>query len=398
MKKEISMMKSTKKAIPFMLALLLAASAVLTGCAKGGLQGTVRETLVANADGSYVPPENTDYDEPESSSEANTPVTPTQAPTQKPTATPEPEPEITVEVVRASNRNYSGYTVAKVRSAYSSSELHQPDGTDNSAKMACDGNEITSWQEGVDGYGEGEELRFVLDTEYSIRYICIKTGNWRTPQIYSENTRPKELSFWLDNDCYTVTIPDGQVEYCIDFGGYVKASEVSIIIESVYKNAQWDDTCISEVTIYAGSGSSSDSGSSQSASSQGGASSNSAGSSGGTYGGLRFSESDYENGYKDEQLVPVSSGHELFLTFNSGGKAGVAYEGGKEYVLTNSQFKTAMYEIYARHGMLFNDSSVQSYFDGCSWYYGYIKESNFKDSYLSDIEKNNVKVLEDASK
>ena len=81
MKKEISMMKSTNKASPFMLALLLAASAVLTGCAKGGLQGTVRETLVANADGSYVPPENTDYNEPESSSEANTPVTPTQAPT-----------------------------------------------------------------------------------------------------------------------------------------------------------------------------------------------------------------------------------------------------------------------------------------------------------------------------
>ena len=66
--------------------------------------------------------------------------------------------------------------------------------------------------------------------------------------------------------------------------------------------------------------------------------------------------------------------------------------------LSNRELYLARNEIYARHGMLFNDSSVQSYFDGCSWYYGYIKENSFKDSYLSDIEKNNVKVLEDASK
>ncbi len=58
--------------------------------------------------------------------------------------------------------------------------------------------------------------------------------------------------------------------------------------------------------------------------------------------------------------------------------------------LSSYQLKLARNEIYARHGRLFSDSSIQSYFNSKSWYNGYIKPANFKDSMLSSIEKQNI--------
>ncbi len=238
------------KTVKPVLCVLLVLALLLAGCANGGNQGMKKETLLANVDdrGEYVTPEPTQAPEEEEESSSG------EESTAASSSEEEAEDSKTAneaEVVRASSRNYSGYTVVRMNAAYSTSELHQPDGTDNSAKMAVDGNEITSWQEGVDGYGEGESVWFTFDKTYNVRYMCIKTGNWRTPQIYSENTRPKELSVWLDGECFRVTIPDGQTEYCIDFQKAVSASQLTVTIDSVYKNAMWDDTCISEITLYA---------------------------------------------------------------------------------------------------------------------------------------------------
>ena len=38
---------------------------------------------------------------------------------------------------------------------------------------ACDNDPVTSWQEGVNGYGEGEYVSFALDKEYDIKYITL---------------------------------------------------------------------------------------------------------------------------------------------------------------------------------------------------------------------------------
>ena len=56
-----------------------------------------------------------------------------------------------------------------------------------------------------------------------------------------------------------------------------------------------------------------------------------------------------------------------------------------------AQLRLGRNEIYARHGRKFNDSSLQSYFESCSWYkvnagYNYSNDS----ANLNEIEKKNI--------
>lgn len=54
--------------------------------------------------------------------------------------------------------------------------------------------------------------------------------------------------------------------------------------------------------------------------------------------------------------------------------------------LTQSECKIARNEIYARHGRLFKDKTLQAYFDSCSWYIGMIPGDEFDDSVLNEYE------------
>ena len=75
-------------------------------------------------------------------------------------------------------------------------------------------------------------------------------GNWRNQQNYDMNSRPKDITVWLDEQSYSITVPDGKTEYCIAFSSEVECSELYIRIESVYPGSDYDDTCISEIGIY----------------------------------------------------------------------------------------------------------------------------------------------------
>lgn len=55
----------------------------------------------------------------------------------------------------------------------------------------------------------------------------------------------------------------------------------------------------------------------------------------------------------------------------------------------------AIDEIYAREGMIFNDSTKQDEFSTSCWYKGKIEEDQFTEENLSDVEKYNVKFLQD---
>ena len=62
---------------------------------------------------------------------------------------------------------------------------------------------------------------------------------------------------------------------------------------------------------------------------------------------------------------------------------------------TEWECRVARNEIYARHGRLFKDSTLQEYFNSCSWYRGTIAPDAFRDeTILSRLEKDNIKVIE----
>lgn len=57
---------------------------------------------------------------------------------------------------------------------------------------------------------------------------------------------------------------------------------------------------------------------------------------------------------------------------------------------TKQDMMLARNEIFARHGRIFNDAEVRSYFEAQSWYQGTIAPENFSTAMLSDIEQRNI--------
>lgn len=179
-------------------------------------------------------------------------VTATPVPTQPSALTPTPTEEaseVTATVEKSSSVNKSGYSIVSVLKAEASSSIEQ-DGYDNTADVTLDNDATTSWQEGVDGDGDGEYLYYKLSKNYDVKYITFKMGNWRDQKNYTENNRPKQITIWCGDKYFEVTIPDGMTEYCVELSDDVNCSEIYVVIDSVYKGTAWDDTCISEVGIY----------------------------------------------------------------------------------------------------------------------------------------------------
>lgn len=54
--------------------------------------------------------------------------------------------------------------------------------------------------------------------------------------------------------------------------------------------------------------------------------------------------------------------------------------------LSKEELKIARNEIYARHGRMFQDKSLQAYFNSCSWYTPSIAPEDFKESMLNEVE------------
>ncbi len=185
---------------------------------------------------------------PTPSSSAKTTLTPT--PTSTPSATPTQEADkVTASLLADSASRPSGYSKLTVKDAMASSTVDQEE-YDNSVQMVLDGNETTSWQEGVSGDGLGEFLWFSLGSKKKVRYLTFKLGNWRDLDRYQKNNRPKQLTIWLGDEPYTISFPDEKKEFCVVLSQECEISSVQIYIDSVYKGTEWDDTCISEVGIY----------------------------------------------------------------------------------------------------------------------------------------------------
>ncbi len=62
--------------------------------------------------------------------------------------------------------------------------------------------------------------------------------------------------------------------------------------------------------------------------------------------------------------------------------------------LSSGTLRLARNEIYARHGYIFTDETLQNYFNSKSWYKGTTPASNFNENVLNEIEKANVSKIQ----
>ena len=159
--------------------------------------------------------------------------------------------EITARLT-ASPSGLSSYGKLSVQNASATSVVDQ-EGHDNSANMVLDGKDETSWQEGVDGVGIGEQLTFQFNKECKVRYLSLKLGNWRNADYYWKNNRPRTLEITTNNGTTTtVTFTDEQKKCWVEFSEDCPASDINIMIKEVYEgtSSKWNDTCIAGIEFY----------------------------------------------------------------------------------------------------------------------------------------------------
>ncbi len=185
-----------------------------------------------------------DTQEGESSGSAETTVTET--------STPEPTLEpVTARLVDINQVNLADYKQIHVASANASSVIQQDNGAINTPIMIFDDNIETNWQEGVDGSGIGEWVEAQFSQESQVKYLTFKLGNWKTNRYYYGNNKPSKMTITMGEFSQQIQFPDEWTEFCLEFSRPCEADSLSITIDEVYRGTDWDDTCITDMRIFA---------------------------------------------------------------------------------------------------------------------------------------------------
>lgn len=108
------------------------------------------------------------------------------------------------------------------------------------------------WVEDGDGYGIGEWISFSIRSKQTI-YISIGYVDFDKPELYTENSRPKKIRLYLDDNFYK----DVELKDTPDFQKIKlppnrfgpDMTKLKIEILEVYKGTKYDDTCINMVIV-----------------------------------------------------------------------------------------------------------------------------------------------------
>lgn len=226
------------------------------------------------------------------------------------------------------------------------------------ANNLTDANADTAWAEGVPGAGIGEYAVYKLSGSQMVYGVAILPGD--VGSSLAVNSYPTKISVTAGKFKETLNVGGIQYNYndtnlgyamlYLDFKQPVKAEEIVITIEETYMGQQ-DVACISELYLYSYPEKGNDS----------------------VYSANAWNVS--HNPMTGDYILPDSS---------------VRYLAKEELAgLTAEQCRIARNEIYARHGRIFDDETLQAYFSSFSWYHGTIPAANFNDDALNEFEKAN---------
>lgn len=130
-----------------------------------------------------------------------------------------------------------------------------PEGLRNySAENLADNENLTSWAEGAPGPGIGESVTLTLPKPAKIARMGLVNGYAATQELYEANNRVKRLNVRVnDGNAFSITVPDERLtteHFYFDLPEPHNAvKSVTLTIAEVYKGAQFDDTCLSDVVL-----------------------------------------------------------------------------------------------------------------------------------------------------
>lgn len=166
-----------------------------------------------------------------------------------------PEEKQQVRVFGSENRKWiSGLLVAgeelDVSSAAATSTIQQKD-VINDAMLMFDKDDSTNWQEGVNGYGEGESVTVWFKNSCEVRIIGFKNGNWKNDRYYYGNAMPAVLKLRFTDEEITVPFQNKREIQWVVLSRPVITDKMTVEIVKVYPGTTWEDTVITEIMPYA---------------------------------------------------------------------------------------------------------------------------------------------------
>ena len=114
-----------------------------------------------------------------------------------------------------------------------------------------DGDRKTSWQEGVDGLGEGESFCIYFSDAVPVRHFAISNGNHSSKEAYQKNCRVKIFTV-IDEQgrAAQFTLEDTTKTQYFDLVGCEGTNYLTFVIEEVYEGDKYEDTCVAEMYFY----------------------------------------------------------------------------------------------------------------------------------------------------
>jgi len=136
-------------------------------------------------------------------------------------------------------------------SVTASSALKPTSTANYGATNLVDGDLATAWNEGAEGPGIGEWVRFEFSRQWALARIEIANGYQKDDQRYFGNGRVKSLAIeYSTGTTQLVDLLDSKdIQTIIPTRQPVEWFKITII--DVYPGKIWDDTALSEVRIYA---------------------------------------------------------------------------------------------------------------------------------------------------
>ncbi len=121
---------------------------------------------------------------------------------------------------------------------------HDPDNV-------IDGSLSNAWCEERADQGIGSWIELIFDGTYKISGMKIDAGYQKSEDLYYKNSRPKEIRINFSDKSYQdYTLRDVMEQQTISFTQPVNTSNVTITIMSVYPGNKYQDTVISEISLY----------------------------------------------------------------------------------------------------------------------------------------------------
>lgn len=149
-----------------------------------------------------------------------------------------------------SNQMISSASMSAVATVSATSALSEYNMTHSSDRI-MDNDTSTAWVEGVSGQGEGESVIFTFDGVYKVSGFVIYGGYQKNSDLYYKNSRPASLKvMYSDGSSQICNLSDTLGAQTFTLANPVETSSITFTIQSVYAGNKYEDTVISEISIF----------------------------------------------------------------------------------------------------------------------------------------------------